>query len=134
MLKLHWAVLRHLRSARVTLEEVIEQYHAQGVVLLRRWPLRLCDMTAGRAPWVGTVTAPSPPSLLEIQRHVAQAIGRSPYSWPPSRLLPMLPNVGTKKFVSCSSSRHVSFTLHCGVDLLGVCLPRLIFMLSRCHS
>jgi hypothetical protein len=46
------------------------------------------------------VTAPSLLSLLEVQRHVAQAIGRSTYSWPPSWLLPMLRNEGTKKFVS----------------------------------
>jgi hypothetical protein len=40
---------------------------------------------------------------------MAQAIGRSTYSWPLSRLLPMLPNAGTEKFVSCLSSRHVLF-------------------------
>jgi hypothetical protein len=95
MFKLHWAVLGCLRNAGVTLAEVIGQYHARGVVSLRRWPLRLCAMTADRAPWVGTVTAPSPTSLLEVQHHVTQAIGRSSYSWPPSRLLPMLPNAGT---------------------------------------
>jgi hypothetical protein len=43
------------------------------------------------------VTAPSLPSPLEVQRRVVYAIGRSTYSWPPSRLLPMLPNAGTKK-------------------------------------
>jgi hypothetical protein len=57
-------------------------------------------MTADRSPWTGTVTAPSFLSLLEVRRRVAQAIGRSTYSWPPSRLLPMLPNEGTEKFVS----------------------------------
>jgi hypothetical protein len=46
------------------------------------------------------VTAPTLPSPLEVQRRVAQAIGRSSYSSPPARLLPMLPNEGTKKFVS----------------------------------
>jgi hypothetical protein len=61
-------------------------------------------MTAVRALWEGTVIAPSLPSSLEVQRRVAQAIGRSTYSWPSSRLLLMLPNVGTKKVVSCSSS------------------------------
>jgi hypothetical protein len=109
MLKLHWAVLGCLRNTGVTLVEVIEQYHARGVVSLRRRPLHLCDMTTDRAPWVGTVTAPLPPSLLEVQRRMAQAIGRSTYSWLPSRMLPMLPNAGTEKFVSCPSSRHVSF-------------------------
>jgi hypothetical protein len=123
-----------LQNARVTLAEVIRQYHTRGVVSLRRRPLRVCDMTADRAPWVGTVTAPSPPSPLEVQRLMAQAIGRSSYSWLPSQLLPMLPNVGTKKFVSCSSSRHVSFAFCCGVDLLRVCLPRPTFVLSCCHS
>jgi hypothetical protein len=43
----------------------------------------------------GTVTAPEPPSPLEVQRRVAQAIGRVTYSWPPSWMLLMLPNVGT---------------------------------------
>jgi hypothetical protein len=69
-------------------------------VPLRRRTLRLCEMTADRAPWVGTVTAPSLPLPLEVQRHVVQAIGRSTYSWPPLWLLPMLPNEGTEKFVS----------------------------------
>jgi hypothetical protein len=56
------------------------------------------------------VNAPSLPSSLEVQRRVAQAIGRSTYSWPPSRLLPMLPNAGTEKVVSCSSSRCILFS------------------------
>jgi hypothetical protein len=34
MLKLYWAVLGRLLKARVTLAEVIGQYHARGVVLL----------------------------------------------------------------------------------------------------
>jgi hypothetical protein len=50
MLKLHWVMLGRLRNAGVTLAEVIGQYHARGVVPLRRRPLRLCDMTADRAP------------------------------------------------------------------------------------
>jgi hypothetical protein len=50
ILKDHWAVLRHLRGAGVTLSEVPGQYHAQGVVPLRRQPLRLCEMTADRPP------------------------------------------------------------------------------------
>jgi hypothetical protein len=101
MLKLHWAALGRLRDAGITLAEVIEQYHARGVVPLRRRPLRLFEMTVDRPPWEGTVTAPSLPSSLEVQCRVAQVIGRSTYSWPSSRLLPMLPNVGTEKFVSC---------------------------------
>jgi hypothetical protein len=36
ILKLHWAVLGRLRGAGVTLAEVIGQYHARGVVPLRR--------------------------------------------------------------------------------------------------
>jgi hypothetical protein len=43
------------------------------------------------------MTALSLPSSLEVQRHVAQTIGRSTYLWPPSRLLLMLPNAGIKK-------------------------------------
>jgi hypothetical protein len=58
MLKSHWAVLGHLRNAGITLAKVVEQYHARGVV-----PLWLCDMTADKAPWVGSVTAP------ELRRH-----------------------------------------------------------------
>jgi hypothetical protein len=46
-------------------------------VLLQRQPLRLCEMTADRAPWEGTVTVPLLPSLLEVQHRVVQAIGRS---------------------------------------------------------
>jgi hypothetical protein len=53
MLKSHWVVLGRLRNARITLEEVVGQYHARGVVSLRRRLLRLCDMTADRAPWSG---------------------------------------------------------------------------------
>jgi hypothetical protein len=100
MLKSHWAVLERLQNAWITLAEVVGQYHARGVVPLRRRPLRLCDMTADRAPWVGTVTAPELPSPLEVRRRVVQAIGRATYSWPPSHMLPMLPNAGTEKFVS----------------------------------
>jgi hypothetical protein len=81
ILKHHWVVLGRLRGARVTLSEVIGQYHACGVVPLRRQPLRLCKMTADRAPWEGTMTVPWLPSPLEVQRRVGQAIGRSTYSW-----------------------------------------------------
>jgi hypothetical protein len=58
-------------------------------------------MTADQAPFEGTVTAPLLPLSLEVQRRVAQAIGRLTYSWPPSQLLSMLPNAGTEKIVSC---------------------------------
>jgi hypothetical protein len=123
MLKLHWPVLGHLRNVGVILAEVIGQYHTRGVVPLRRRSLRLCDMAADRAPWVGIVTAPLPLLPLEVQRRMARVIGRSTYSWPPSRMLPMLPNAGTEKNVSRSSSRHVSFAFCRGVTLVGVCLP-----------
>jgi hypothetical protein len=109
ILKHHWAALGHLRGAGVTLAEVIAQNHARGVVPLRRRPLRLCEMTADRPPWEGTVTALSLPSSLEVQCRVAQAIGRSTYSWSPSRLLPMLPNAGTEKVMSSLSSRCILF-------------------------
>jgi hypothetical protein len=101
-------VLRRLRGAGVTLAKVLGQYHARGVVPLRRWPLRLCEMTADWASWTGTVTIPSFPSPLEVQRCVAQVIGRSTYSWQPSRLLPMLPHEGTKKICELLSSRCFS--------------------------
>jgi hypothetical protein len=50
--------------------EVLGQYHARGVVPLRRQPLRLCEMTADRAPWMGAVTALTLLSPLEVQRHM----------------------------------------------------------------
>jgi hypothetical protein len=64
-------------------------------VSLRRRLLRLCEMTADRPPWMGTVSAPFIPSLLEVQQPMVQVIGRSTYSWPLSRLLPIIPNEGT---------------------------------------
>jgi hypothetical protein len=39
MLKSHWTVLGRHRYARITLAEVVGQYHDRGVVLLRRRPL-----------------------------------------------------------------------------------------------
>jgi hypothetical protein len=66
ILKHHWAVLGRLRGAEVTLAEVIGQYHARGVVPLRRRLLRLCEMTTDRPPWEGTVTASSLLSSLEV--------------------------------------------------------------------
>jgi hypothetical protein len=66
ILKDHWAVLRRLRGAGVTLSDVLGQYHARGVVPLRRRPLHLCEMTADRPPWTGTMTAPTLPSPLVV--------------------------------------------------------------------
>jgi hypothetical protein len=83
VLKSNWVMLGRLRDVGITLAEVVGQYHARGVVPLWRRPLRLCNVTAERAPWAGTVTAPECPSPLKVQRRVAQAIGRSTYSWPP---------------------------------------------------
>jgi hypothetical protein len=62
----HWAVLGCLLGAGVTLSTVIRQYHARGVVPLRRRPHRLCEMTADGPPWMGTVTTLTLPSPLEI--------------------------------------------------------------------
>jgi hypothetical protein len=64
-------VLGRLRGAGVTLAEVIGQYHARGVVPLQRRSLHLCEMTANRAPWTGTVTALLLPSPLKVQCRVA---------------------------------------------------------------
>jgi hypothetical protein len=50
LLKDHKAVLAYLRGARVNLATVIGQYHARGVVLLRRRPLLLYEMTTDRPP------------------------------------------------------------------------------------
>jgi hypothetical protein len=71
MLKDHWAVLGRLRGAGVTMATVNGQYHARGVVSLRRRPVHLCEMTADRAPWMRTVTTPVFPSPNEVQRRVA---------------------------------------------------------------
>jgi hypothetical protein len=103
------------------LSDVLEQYHARGVVPLQRRPLRLCEMTDDRPPWTGTMTALSLPSPLEVQRRVAQAIGKASFSWPPARLLPMLPHEGTEKLVSRHPPNEFwSFcVLCCDVDLLG---------------
>jgi hypothetical protein len=57
------------------------------------------------------VTALSLPLSLEVQRRMGQAIGRSTYSWSPSRLLPMLLDVGIENFVSSSSSRCILLAL-----------------------
>jgi hypothetical protein len=73
ILKDHWAVLRRLRGAEVTLSDILGQYHARGVVPLWRRPLCLCEMTTDQAPWTETVTALT---------------------------LPMLPHEGTEKLVS----------------------------------
>jgi hypothetical protein len=70
------------------------------------------------------VTAPELPSPLEVQRCMAQAIGRSTNSWLPARMLPMLPNSGTEKFVSCSSSRQDSFALCHGMTFSALILTR----------
>jgi hypothetical protein len=71
------------------------------------------------------VTASSLPLSLEVQRRVVQAIGRSTYSWPPSRLLPMLPNTRTEKVVSCLFFSMYLICLCHDVDLLRACFPRL---------
>jgi hypothetical protein len=73
-----------------------------------------------QGPWAGMVTAPEPPTPLEVQRRVAQAIERATYSWPSSRMLPMLPNAGMKKFVSCPSSRQVQFAFCHGKIFSGL--------------
>jgi hypothetical protein len=44
----------------------IGQYHARGVVPLRRRPLRLYEMTVDWPPWTGTVTVPSLLSPLKV--------------------------------------------------------------------
>jgi hypothetical protein len=53
------------------------------------------------------MTAPAFPSLNEILRRVVLVIGKSNFTWPPARLLPMLPIRETKKMVSCSFFRQV---------------------------
>jgi hypothetical protein len=53
ILRDHWVVLGRLRGAGVTLAEVIGQYPARGVVPVRRWSLRLYEMTTDRPPGRG---------------------------------------------------------------------------------
>jgi hypothetical protein len=68
------------------------------------------------------MTVPTFPSLNEIQHRVALAIGKSTFTWPPTRLLPMLLNKETKKLVSCRLLRQVlrkTWLLWTGVGLLG---------------
>jgi hypothetical protein len=60
ILKDHWVVLGRLRAG-VTLSTIIGQYHTRGVVPLRRRPLRLCEMTADRAPLDGDRDCSDPP-------------------------------------------------------------------------
>jgi hypothetical protein len=91
-------VLRCLRGDGVTLTEVLRQYHARGVVSLWRRPLRLCEMTADRAPWTGTVTASSLLSPLEVQRCVVQ--GGRPTRGHRRGYSRCSPTRGLKKFVS----------------------------------
>jgi hypothetical protein len=62
------------------------------------------------------------PSLNEIERHVVLAIEKSTFTWPPVRLLLMLPNKETEKLVSCRFIRqvlHKTWLLLSGVGLLG---------------
>jgi hypothetical protein len=78
------------------------------------------------------VTAPELPSLLEVQRRVVQAIGRSTYSWPLSRMLSMLANAGIEKIVSCSSPRQVSFAPLSWNDLPEVDLGVFLSLQLKC--
>ena len=89
-----FVVLAKLRNAGVDLATVIGLYHTLGVIPLQRHHLRICQMTPDRAPFVGTMCAPQPPSLDEIQHHVGRAIGKASYSWSPPQVLPMLPHEG----------------------------------------
>jgi hypothetical protein len=104
--------------------------------MLRRRPLHLCEMTADRAPWMGIVTALTLPSLLEVHRRVAQAIGKSTYSWPLAWLLPMLPHEGTEKFLTrrLVDRFRLFCVLHCVVGLLGDLFLLLISSSSCCCS
>jgi hypothetical protein len=92
MLKEHWAVLGSDEPG----------YPGdRHWVVPRPWSCAASETVApslrddGRpSPWTGTVTTVVFSSLNEIQRRVTQAIEKSSYSWPPVRLLPMLPNEG----------------------------------------
>jgi hypothetical protein len=57
------------------------------------------------------VIAPVLLSPTEIQRRVAQAIGKSTYLWPLARLLPLLPNEGTERLVVRCFFRRVLVNL-----------------------
>jgi hypothetical protein len=64
------------------------------------------------------MTAPAFPSLNKIQHHIALAIGKLTFTWPPTRFLPMLPNKETEKLVSCFFLRQVL----CKVSIFGLLL------------
>jgi hypothetical protein len=53
----------------------------------------------------------------EIQRHVALAIGKLTFTWPPARHLPMLPKGEIEKFVSCFFFQQVPHKL----GFMGLC-------------
>jgi hypothetical protein len=126
MLKSHWAVLGRLRNAGITLAEVVRQYHAQGVV-----PLRLCDMTADRAPWVGTVTAPKLPSHTRSLAPRGAGDRECDLLVAASWMLPMLPNAGTE--ICRLSVFLASFTcLLSWEDLLGFDLGASLLWQLKC--
>jgi hypothetical protein len=56
---------------------------------------------------MGTMTTPAFPLLNEIQCRVVLAIGKSTFTWPSARLLPMLPNKETENLVSCCFLQQV---------------------------
>ena len=89
-----------LRSHGVDMVAVIGGYHSRGIIPLRRRALRLYEMTPDKAPFEGTVTADPLPSVDEVWRRVGQAVRNSSVVWPPSQLLPMLLDEGTKAVVS----------------------------------
>jgi hypothetical protein len=78
------------------------------------------------------VTASELSSPLKVQRRVAQAIGRSTYSWPPYRMLPILPNTGTEKIVSCLSFREVYIQPSLWNDVLKANLGVFLSLQLKC--
>jgi hypothetical protein len=71
VLKPHWAVLGRLRNARITLAEVVGQYHARGVV-------PLCY--SSRAVEPQTFACPSSPTGATVQPRSLRRPGDQPPS------------------------------------------------------
>jgi hypothetical protein len=60
------------------------------------------------------------------------SVRESDYSWLPSRMLPMLPNARTEKYVSCPSFRQVRFAFCRVENLLGFDLGAFLLLPLKC--
>ena len=91
---------------------VIGSYHERGIVSLQKHALQIYKMTPEKVPFEGTVTTNPLPSRAEVHHRVAQAVGDSQFMWPPTNLLPMLPDETTKSKVNLVSIFPLWIRLH----------------------